>query len=80
MPPNPAKVKEYTDQIDQLTKLCKDLKSDGDDKMCSNANRKKAASGQHGIKDNATNKQVREGLQDRIDQIKRDLAKEQAKK
>jgi hypothetical protein len=41
--------------------------------------RKKTASGQHGLKDNATNKQVREGLEQRIDQIKRDLAKEQAK-
>ncbi|HEX4773622.1 MAG TPA: hypothetical protein VH351_22510 [Bryobacteraceae bacterium] len=79
MPPNATKVKEYQDNIAQFTKLCKELKSAGDSQVCDKDMRKKTASGQHGLKDNATNKQVREGLEQRIDQIKRDLAKEQAK-
>ncbi len=80
MPPDPTKVKKYTTEIEQFTKLWKDLKAEGDKEICTPAMRKKAASGQHGLKDNATNLQVREGLQERIDQIKRDLAKENAKK
>lgn len=79
MPPNPATVKKLNDEIEQLKKVCKELTSAGDNNVCTPALRKKAASGQHGLKDNATNKQVREGLQTRIDQLKRDLAKEQAK-
>jgi hypothetical protein len=80
MPPNATKVKEYQDNIAQFVKLCKELKAAGDKEVCTPALRKKSASGQHGLKDNATNQQVREGLEERIDQIKRDLVKEQAKK
>ena len=80
MPPDATKVKKYTTDIEQFTKLCKELKTAGDKEICTPALRKKTASGQHGLKDNATNLQVREGLEERIDQIKRDLAKEQAKK
>ena len=80
MPPDPNKVKTLESNIAQLTNLCKELKAAGDKEVCTPALRKKAASGQHGLKDNATNLQVREGLQERIDQYKRDLAKEQAKK
>jgi predicted RNase H-like nuclease (RuvC/YqgF family) len=80
MPPNPTTVKKLTDEIAQFVKLCKELKAAKDKEICTPALRKKCASGQHGLKDNATNQQVREGLEERIDQLKRDLAKEQAKK
>ncbi|MGO9262940.1 MAG: hypothetical protein ACLQU1_42675 [Bryobacteraceae bacterium] len=80
MPPNPTVVKKHTDEIEQLKKLCKELTAAGDAKICTPTLRKKCASGAHGLKDNATNKQVREGLQKRIDMVKADLAKEQAKK
>lgn len=76
-----GKVKKLTDEIETLNasieefkKLCRDLKGQ-DNEICPVALRKKAASGQHGLKDNATRKQVREGLQERIDQLKRDAKK-----
>ena len=65
---------ELLGQIDILKRLCKELKGD-DNEMCTKEQRKKAASGQHGIKDNVTRGQLRKGLQERIDQLKRDLAK-----
>jgi predicted RNase H-like nuclease (RuvC/YqgF family) len=80
VPPNPTVVKKLNDDIEQLKKLCKELNAAGADEVCTPTLRKKCASGQHGLKDNATNKQVREGLEERIDQLKRDLAKENLKK
>ena len=80
MPGNPTVIKKLTDDIEGLKKLCKECTTAGDNEICTPALRKKCASGQHGLKDNATNKQVREGLQVRIDQLKRDLLKEQSKK
>ena len=61
--------------IDNLKKICKELKGD-DNETVSTQLLKKAASGQHGIKDNGKvkRKQLREGLEDRIDQLKRDSA------
>jgi hypothetical protein len=70
-----SKETDLLDQIVQLKNLCKDLTKAGDKGVCTPQLRKKAASGQHGLKDNATNKEVREGLQNRIDQLKRDLNK-----
>ena len=74
-----VKIKKLQDEIEAYKKLCKELTTAGDNNVCTPSLRKKCASGQHGLKDNATNKQVREGLQDVIDQKKRDLAKEEAK-
>ena len=79
MAKDPKKVQKLEDEIEALKKICRDFKSKGDSEMCSNADRKKAASGQHGIKDNVTYGQLREGLQERIDQLKRDLEKESRK-
>lgn len=80
MPPDQKKIEKLNGDIEQLKKLCKELTSAGDDQVCTKEMRKKCASGQHGLKDNATNKQVRLGLQERIDQLKRDVVKEQSKK
>ncbi|SFT84450.1 hypothetical protein [Sedimentitalea nanhaiensis] len=73
------------EEIERLKKLCKGLKGN-DNEMCSKSERKAASTGQHGIKDNVTRKQLREGIEERIDQLKRDvsakatdLAKEAAK-
>lgn len=67
-------IADINENIESLKDVCKDLKGN-DNEMCSLQLRKKAASGQHGIKDNVTRKQAREGLQERIDQLKRDVAK-----
>src|SRR5262249_54590143 len=80
LPPDPTKVKKLETEIENLKKLCKECTAAGDKEVCTPALQKKAASGKHGQKDNATKKQVREGLQERIDQLKRDLEKEKAKK
>jgi predicted nucleic acid-binding Zn-ribbon protein len=76
-----GKIKKLTESIaaingdiEDLKGICKELKGD-DNEICTPTLRKKAASGQHGLKDNATRKQVREGLETRIDQLKRDAKK-----
>lgn len=79
MPPDPNKVKKLQGDIDVLKKICSDFKSKGDSNVCNKDDRKKAASGQHGLKDNVTYGQARKGLEERIEQLKRDLAKEQQK-
>lgn len=79
MPPDPAKVKKLQGDIDMFKKICSDFKSKGDNNVCSKDDRKKAASGQHGLKDNVTYGQARKGLEERIEQLKRDLTKEQQK-
>lgn len=62
------------DQIDLIKNLCKDLKGNDSD-VVTTALLKKSASGQHGIKDNGkvTRKQLREGLEKRIDILKLEL-------
>lgn len=67
---------EIIDEIDTLKDICKDLKGN-DNETVTTELLKKAATGQHGIKDNGKvkRKQLRDGLEERIDQLKRDLAK-----
>jgi len=79
MPKNAQKIQQLEDEIESLKKICRDFKKKDDNEMCSNSDRKKAGSGQHGIKDNVTYGQLREGLEERIDQLKRDLDKENRK-
>jgi predicted RNase H-like nuclease (RuvC/YqgF family) len=69
-----ADIETLNDTIEKLKNICKELKGN-DGEICDPSLRKKAASGQHGLKDNATRKQVREGLEERIDQLKRDAKK-----
>jgi hypothetical protein len=71
-------IEEIDADIDQFKKLCRELKAAGDNDVCTPSLRKRCASGQHGLKDNATNRQVREGLEERIDQLKRDRDKKAA--
>ncbi len=78
---NKGKIKKLTEEIETLNdavenfkSICKDLKGN-DSEVCDVSLRKKAASGQHGLKDNATRKQVREGLEKRINQLKLDAKK-----
>lgn len=73
------KIQKLEDDIESLKKISRDFKSKDAGTVCTNADRKKAASGQHGIKDNVTYGQAREGLEERIDQLKRDLEKENRK-
>jgi hypothetical protein len=67
---------EIFDQIETLKGICKELKGN-DNETVTTQLLKKAATGQHGIKDNGkvTRGQLREGLEERIDQLKRDLLK-----
>ncbi len=69
-----AEIEDLNDSIEKFKAICKDLKGN-DGEICDPSLRKKAASGQHGLKDNATRKQVREGLEERIDQLKREAKK-----
>ncbi len=67
-------IEGLNDEITRMKNLCKDL-AGNDNVMCSLEIRKKSGSGQHGIKDNVTRKQAREGMQKRIDLVKLDVAK-----
>ena len=67
-------IEGLNDEIEQLKDICRELKGN-DNEMCTPQLRKKAASGQHGRKDNVTRGQAREGLEERIDQLKRDRDK-----
>jgi SMC interacting uncharacterized protein involved in chromosome segregation len=58
-------ITSLNEEIEKLKKLCKSLKGN-DNELATPQERKAGASGQHGRKDNVTRKQLREGLEERI--------------
>lgn len=74
--PDYNKIEKLRNEIADLKSLSKEFKSEDANTVVSKEDRKKAASGQHGLKDNVKYGQLRKGLEDRIDQLKRDLERE----